>query len=464
MATPVSNDSTPLADGLIATAIPPSNSIDSISPIESSAASGEKTVGSNIDIDMLFGETGIDDEAAGLVVAEGGMVGDDMSLGMGLGMGGIGDNLDVDMGGFTTSMFGVTDDDFDFFDSVPAANQQQQQQQQQNFQAKAEPSAALPHMMAFESMNVDSNPSSLLIQASTDVPLGGALDMSTNHPIGALDTNGMVDEPMQDSMDDLFDEGMFDSFFGGPVSAAPLTDAVSISAPSLAVIKEEPTAQEITTLDSSLTSDLASGNRGSVVLDGPDIAALGNMHMHSLSSPPGMASVASAETHIGTGDSMPAVAACVEFATPTSIKITPAPSVDLQTPTPTMHGALGPKLLKADGDDNDASESHIPVFSTSKTLPVSDNASLPSVGYPDQKTSQPSAPPASDALYAAVVTAESLAKAKPNAIGIGGMARPPKMSMTPRPYGSISTPYDNIGTSSRSWLQDHPTPILTSGE
>ncbi|KAJ2060358.1 hypothetical protein GGI17_003807 [Coemansia sp. S146] len=471
MATPVSNDSTPLADGLIATTIPLSASISSISPIGSSAVSGENIGGANIDIDMLFGETGVDEEAAGLVAgavdlgAEGVMVGDDMGLGMGLEMGGIGDNLDVDMGGFTTSMFGVTDDDFDFFDSVPAANQQQQQQQQ-NFRAKAEPSVALPHVMNFDSMIVDSNPSSSTIQAPTDVPLSGALDMSTNNPISALDASGMADQPMQDNMDDLFDEGMFDSFFGGPVSGAPLGDAVSISTPSLAVVKEEPAARENNSLDDSLTSvlNMTSENRGSGALDGPGgIAALGNMHIHSLSSPPGMASVASAETHIGTGDSMPAIAACVDFATPTSTKITPAPSADLQTPTPTMHSALGPKLLRAD-DDNDISEPHIPMIAASRTMPGSDNAGLQSVGHPDQKTSQASAQLASNMLYAAAVTAESLAKAKSNAVGSGGANRPVRMNMTPRLYSSISTPYDNIGTSSRSWLQDHPTPVQTSGE
>ncbi|KAJ2865302.1 hypothetical protein GGH94_002317 [Coemansia aciculifera] len=471
MATPVSNDSTPLADGLIATTIPLSASISSIGPIGSSAVSGENIGGANTDIDMLFGETGVDEEAAGLVAgavdlgAEGVMVGDDMGLGMGLGMGGIGDNLDVDMGGFTTSMFGVTDDDFDFFDSVPAANQQQQQQQQ-NFRTKAEPSVALPHMMNFDSMIVDSNPSSSAIQASTDVPLSGALDMSANRPISALDASGMADQPMQDNMDDLFDEGMFDSFFGGPVSGAPLGDAVSISTPSLAVVKEEPAARENSSLDDSLTSvlNMTSENRGSGALDGPGgIAALGNMHIHSLSSPPGMASVASAETHIGTGDSMPAIAACVDFATPTSTKITPAPSADLQTPTPTMHSALGPKLLRAD-DDNDISDPHIPMLAAAKTVPGSDNAGLQSVGHPDRKTSQASAQLASNMLYTAAVTAESLVKAKSNAVGSGGANRPARMNMTPRLYSSISTPYDNIGTSSRSWLQDHPTPVQTSGE
>ncbi|KAJ2036161.1 hypothetical protein H4S03_003829 [Coemansia sp. S3946] len=466
VSTPVSNDSTPLADGLIATAVPLSASIGGIGPIGSSAVSGENTGGANIDIDMLFGETGIDEETAGIVTgavdlgAEGGMVGDDMGLGMGLGMGGIGDNLDVDMGGFTTSMFGVTDDDFDFFDSVPAANQQQQLQQQ-NFRAKAEPAVALSHMMHFDSMNVDSNPSSSAIQPSTDVPLSGAMDMSTNPPISAVDASGMAEQPMQDNMDDLFDEGMFDSFFGGPVSAAPLGDAVSISTPSLAVVKEEPVAQVNGSLDVSLTRvlDMSSENRGSGVADGPGgIAALGNMHIHSLSSPPGMASVASAETHIGTGDSMPAIAACVDFATPTSIKVTPAPSADLQTPTPTptMHSALGPKLLRADDNSNNTSDPRIPMLAAAKNMPESDNAS--------QKTSQPSAQLASNMLYAAAVTAESLAKAKSNAVGAGGSNRPVKTNMTPRLYCSISTPYDNIGMSSQSWLQDLPTPVQTSGE
>ncbi|KAJ2698077.1 hypothetical protein H4218_003525 [Coemansia sp. IMI 209128] len=462
MALPVSSDSTPLADGLIATAIPLSEPVNDMGLMEPSAAPGENAGGADIDIGMLFGESGIDEEAAGLVVgAEGEMVGDDMSLGMGLGMGGIGDNLDVDMGGFTTSMFGVTDDDFDFFDSVPSANQQQQQQQQQqqNFRAKAELPEALPHMMAFDSMNVDSDSSSLAIQASTDVPMSGVMDMGNNRSVGALDANGMADEPMQDSMDELFDDGMFDSFFGGPVSVAPMCDTVSISAPPLPAIKEEPAARENISRDGSLMSDLnsASASQGSRGLDGPGVAALGNMHIHSLSSPPGMASVASAETHIGTGDSMPAAAACVDFATPTSIKITPAPSADFQTPTPTMYGAMGSKLLKIGEEDNDAS-----MLAATTTQPES--AGAQSTGPQGRATSSTGAQLASNMPYAAVVAPESLAKAKSNALSAGVVARPAKTNLTPQTYCSISTPYDNIGTSSRSWLQDHPTPVQSSGE
>ncbi|KAJ2332700.1 hypothetical protein GGI00_002673, partial [Coemansia sp. RSA 2681] len=158
--------------------------VNSIGPLSSSSALGGGNNAENpvTDIDMLFGEAGIDEEAANLAVgavdmsAEGGMVvgapadmsegfgqigGDDMGLGMGLGMG---DNLDVDMGGFTTSLFGVTDDDFDFFDSVPAAAAaaaaasaataaSNQQQQQQLGPSKAEFSMILPHTMPFNAMN-----------------------------------------------------------------------------------------------------------------------------------------------------------------------------------------------------------------------------------------------------------------------------------------------------------------------
>ncbi|KAJ2489300.1 hypothetical protein IWW37_004087 [Coemansia sp. RSA 2050] len=463
MALPVSSDSTPLADGLIATAIPLSEPVDNIKPMDSSAVSGENTGGAGIDMGMLFGDAGIDEEAAGLAVgAEGGMVGDDMSLNMGLGMGGIDDNLDVDMGGFTTSMFGVTDDDFDFFDSVPSANQQQQQQQH-NFRAKAELPEALPHMIALDSMNVDSDSSSMAFQASTDIPLSGAIDMGANHPVGALDANGMADEPVQDNMDDLFDDGMFDSFFGGPVSAAPLGDTVSTTAPPLPVTKEELAAQENISQDGSLMSNLnsASASQGSRALDGPGVAALSNMHVHSLSSPPGMASVASAETHIGTGDSMPAVAACMDFATPTSIRITPAPSADLQTPTPTMYGAMGSKLLKIGEEDNDAPDPHIPMLATASTLPES--ADVQSSGHQEQDASLSGAQLANNMPYAAVASTESLVKVKPNALSAGVAARPVKTSLTPQTYCSISTPYDDIGTSSQSWLQDHPTPVQTSG-
>ncbi|KAJ1666109.1 hypothetical protein GGF38_002916, partial [Coemansia sp. RSA 25] len=164
--------------------------VNSIGPLSSSSAlGGGNNAGDNpaADIDMLFGEAGIGEEAANLAVgavdmsAEGGMVvgapadmsegfgqigGDDMGLGMGLGMG---DNLDVDMGGFTTSLFGVTDDDFDFFDSVPAAGAaaaaaaaataaSNQQQLQQLGPPKAEFSMTLPHTMPFNAMNVDMNP------------------------------------------------------------------------------------------------------------------------------------------------------------------------------------------------------------------------------------------------------------------------------------------------------------------
>ncbi|KAJ2909376.1 hypothetical protein GGI21_001945, partial [Coemansia aciculifera] len=429
---------------------PTGATINKTEPLSSSIALGDNASGPVGAINMLFGEAGVGEEAASLVVgaedmsAEGGMVGapadlsesfgqigDDMELGMGLGMG---DNLDVDMGGFTNSLFGVTDDDFDFFDSVPAANQQQQQQQQL-VQPKTEPAMPLPS-------------SSLTIHSSADnnTLLAGADALSINHSIDALDASGLDDPPAQDDMEDLFDEGMFDSFFGGPVSAASLgNESTSINAPPLSVIKEESVARSSTTLD-CLNMEADSGS--SRVLEEPRIATLGLLH--SLSSPPGMTSVASAETHIGTGDSMPAVAVSVDFATPSSIKITPAPSADLQTPTPTINSLNGSKLPKTINDDSEAMDAHL--TTPARVQGLSNDASMYSATH------------VLPYVAAVATTAETLAKAKPGMGVVGGMARPVKANMTPQPYCSINTPYDNIGTSSRSWLQDHPTPIQTSGE
>ncbi|KAJ2446176.1 hypothetical protein GGF42_005771, partial [Coemansia sp. RSA 2424] len=486
------------AAGDLASSFAHDSLVNSIGPLSSSSAlGGGNNAGDNpaADIDMLFGEAGIGEEAANLAVgavdmsAEGGMVvgapadmsegfgqigSDDMGLGMGLGMG---DNLDVDMGGFTTSLFGVTDDDFDFFDSVPAAAAaaaaaataaSNQQQQQQLGPPKAEFSMTLPHTMPFNAMNVDLNPSSSLgpQPSSADAALMGMENMSANHHSigGALDANGLSDPPAQDNMEDLFDEGMFDSFFGGPVSAVPLGDGSGgINVPSISTIKEEELAatRSSITLDSSAANDLGMKPDGSGGAGGAlEVAALGSMH--SLSSPPGMTSVASAETHIGTCDSMAAIAVSVDFATTpasSSMKITPAPSADLQTPTPTMHSSatIGSKLLRPDDDDdNDAAAD--PPAGVHQGLALSDNASMYSAMH----------------IQHAVTTEEEslLAKAKPGAVSaavVGGMVvRPPpppfaKASMTPRPYCSISTPYDNIGTSTLSWLQDHPKPAHTSG-
>ncbi|KAJ2476623.1 hypothetical protein IWW47_006307, partial [Coemansia sp. RSA 2052] len=339
----------------------------------------------------------------------------------------MGDNLDVDMGGFTTSLFGVTDDDFDFFDSVPAAGAaaaaaaaataaSNQQQLQQLGPPKAEFSMTLPHTMPFNAMNVDMNPSSSLGPQlpSADAALMGMENMSANHHSigGALDANSLSDPPAQDNMEDLFDEGMFDSFFGGPVSAVPLGDGSGgINVPSISTIKEEGLAatRGSITLDSSVANDLGmkpndGGNGGGAGGALEEVAALGSMH--SLSSPPGMTSVASAETHIGTCDSMAAIAVSVDFATTpasSSMKITPAPSADLQTPTPTMHSstAIGSKMLRPDDiDDNDVAAD--PPAGVHHGLALSDNASMYSAMHTQH----------------AVATEEEslLAKAKPGAV------------------------------------------------
>ncbi|KAJ2433199.1 hypothetical protein GGF42_009442, partial [Coemansia sp. RSA 2424] len=129
-----------------------------------------------------------------------------------------------------------------------------------------------------------------------------------------------------------------------------------------------------------------------------------------------------------------------------------------------MHSsaAIGSKMLRPNDDDDDNDAAADPPAGVHHGLALSDNASMYSVMHTQH----------------AVTTEEEslLAKAKPGAVSaavVGGMVvRPPppppapplaKVSMTPRPYCSISTPYDNIGTSTLSWLQDYPKPAQTNG-
>ncbi|KAJ1959693.1 hypothetical protein GGI12_004203, partial [Dipsacomyces acuminosporus] len=420
---------------------------------------------STADIDSLFGDTTMGDGAAALVdgvgvgasigvegdagagadtaAAQGGMdlvfgqMGDDMGIGIGMGMGMDMDmdmDMDLDMGDMSGGMFGVTDDDFSFFDSVssqpanietaPASAQQSKQQQQ--------PVPADPLNMDAVAIATKAATMSSAADLNTSMQSHLGTSSAENIAADAVDTKVPLDQPAVDSTDDFFDDGMFDSFFGGPPSATSAPSGGGIDS-SLAV-KIEPQT-EITSMPTSdalpvaPAADLGIAN-GGMVETKPDAALL--------SSPQALASVSSAETHIGAvPNSTSTVVSGVDLNTPTSIKVTPLPSGDLQSPAHTPHTAIASKNTES----IDGHQQHRMLAET------------PEVAVTARP--QPSVH---------VVAGNSTLVVRPVPKPTNLLPVVSKASMTPQPYSFVNTPYDDIETSARSWLQDRPSPAKISGD
>ncbi|KAJ2120455.1 hypothetical protein IW147_005068 [Coemansia sp. RSA 720] len=334
-------------------------------------------------IDGLFGDVqtdGPETDAQGDMELGFGEMGDDMGLGMDMGMS---DSLGAGMGDFGGSMFGVTDDDFNFFDSVPA----------QHVKIEAPASVSQPGMDA-DAMDIDMKH-----------------DVMFSDAAGSQSADALVSADANQSMDDLFDDdNMFDSFFGGPATSAdtgvPLASA-DAGAPFL-----EP----------SNSHSMSEAPIASLVAhtEAPTI-------MQTLSSPPGIASVLSAtETHVGSSVEPPPSTMDVDLATPASIKMTPAPSTDILTPTSSAHTTSLPKVSLV--EDHSVDTSIAPRSLPSDVLDIP----TPSLAAPTSR--------------------------KPSTTAV----KFKNPELTPKPYSSISTPFDDIGSNSRSWLRDRPTPARTS--
>ncbi|KAJ2622839.1 hypothetical protein GGI26_002946 [Coemansia sp. RSA 1358] len=419
------------------------------------------TSASSGDIGSLFGDAGIGESASGIVDGVGNMD-DDMGLGMGLGMG-------MDMGDFASSMFGITDDDFNFFDSVPS------------HQPKAEDPMAVfsqPDLEAASSVDVEPKSHGVFhMEIDTD-----ELDKPPINAHASAEINTAIPEqPMQD-MDDLFDDGVFDSFFGGQTSAPSSSGIANLMSSAIAPIKqeEEPGSSENaygaldagnadikpqvkSEVDNQLMDSSAIGMAD--VVSSLSVDSKATLSALSLSSPPGLTSIiSSVEGQAGMLDSIqkslaPAASATADMATPASIKMTPVPSVDLQTPTPTAQMV---SFLKG----SDTSDEHASLMTTGDspaTLATNRSGSLPTYGdmvppaIPEDSEiayQQPSTSSyAKSALQAQVAAASYESKGKRAGIN-------PKItttSMTPKHYSFVSTPYDDISTSSKSWLRDNLT-------
>ncbi|KAJ2316304.1 hypothetical protein IWW52_003714, partial [Coemansia sp. RSA 2704] len=325
-------------------------------------------------IESLLAPTAEAGDAPGDMSLGFGQMGDDMGLGMGM------ENMGSGIGDFGASMFGVTDDDFNFFDSVPA-----QPQSQPKIEAAVQPP------LSADAMSIDLK----------SEPMFG--DPASSQPVDAL-APGDASQPLPEAMDDMFDDdNMFDSFFGGPATSA---EATSIDAGFL-----EPAVTDAIAAAPVSAAEFA---------DNTTAATL----MQALSSPPpGIAGALSAtETHVGSVE--PSLAMDVDLATPASIKMTPAPSTDILTPTPTNVGAL-------------------PKSGAASEEPVRAHGA----------ESQPA-----PGLMASTVRATAGVSTETPRKPLATASKQRNPTVTPKPYSSISTPFDDIGSSSRSWLRDQPTP------
>ncbi|KAJ2238449.1 hypothetical protein IWW45_000069 [Coemansia sp. RSA 485] len=456
VATP--DDSIPLAQTLL-------NGMAGSTPAADPAAAAAAP-GTSADIDSLFGSAAMGAGVAALdgengAAAEGdmglgfGQLGDDLALGMGLGMGmgmGMGDNLDVGMGDFSTSMFGVTDDDFNFFDSVPPTAQQPKAEAGSTASAAA---ATQPLVANTHSLGLTGDHGHMF-QTSIDLDTAVRPDPQPTNDLGASDAAG---HPMQDNIDDMFDDGMFDSFFGGGSStaAAPVAEIKSETEASAAettslVIKSEPAAGMGHGSSGSISGSAGSGLAiaTSAVFDSATA-----LSASSLSSPPGMpSSLLFAEAQaagIAIDPTMAAVTGA-ELATPASIKMTPAPSIDLQSPAPAIQHMSAPtKVIDATAPATTGS----PSSSSLQTNDTSTRGTVPSTN-PASKTAAEN-PTVSAASGTLTKTSQRNAHpARPKAMA--SVRRIAADTTTPKPYSSVTTPYDDVGVGSRSWLQDSPTP------
>ncbi|KAJ2563007.1 hypothetical protein IW140_006255 [Coemansia sp. RSA 1813] len=487
-----SNEDIPLQE-LVATtsAIPTQGSATQPLTQQTNASAGENAIANdstnaaNGDIGSLFGDTGMGEEGNGGLGDSVANIGEDMGLGMGLGMDmGMGDNL----GDFGSGMFGVTDDDFNFFDSVPAQH------------PKADdPIAMFSHsaMDPASSMDVDAKP-----QTSFDIEMRSEESRtSTKAQTSANGDTGVVEQrqPIQE-MDDMFDDGVFDSFFGGQTTTAAsavanetpaatsLVKQEGIPAASVAVdmyttrstTDAESTGITIKTESDSIAAN-ASGRSDNAV---SSISVKTSLATQSLSSPPGTVTIVSlSDTHPSaaeaasntapsstTATATAATATMAAYmATPASLRMTPAPSIDLQTPTSTMqslHNSKGGDSADEHSSALVATADNSPTTLTSNQpglLPAHGSIAQPSIPedsevvYSTGSTSAPSRPPATAAAQSQVVPGSNSSNSKNK----GRSWKAPFASSTgliPERYRFVSTPYDDINKGGRSWLRDTPTP------
>ncbi|KAI9502477.1 hypothetical protein BX070DRAFT_226231 [Coemansia spiralis] len=305
---------------------------------DDAVGTGNATLNNN-DTSATSGDIG--SFASGIVDGVGNMD-DDMGLGMGLGMG-------MDMGDFASSMFGITDDDFNFFDTE-------------------DPMAVFsqPDLEAASSVDVE--------------PKSHGLDKPPINAHASAEINTAIPEqPMQD-MDDLFDDGT-----SAPSSSAPIKQEEEPGSSENAYDIKPQVKSEV---DNQLMDSSAIGMAD--VVSSLSVDSKATLSALSLSSPPGL-----------TRQAAPAASATTDMATP---------AVDLQTPTPTaqMHASL----MTTDMDSE--------------------------IAYQQPSTS-------------------SYAKSALQAQRAGINPKITTTSMTPKHYSFVSTPYDDISTSSKSWLRDNLT-------
>ncbi|KAJ2692112.1 hypothetical protein GGH99_001944, partial [Coemansia sp. RSA 1285] len=434
------------------------------------ATSNDAANASGGDIGSLFGDTGMAEDGSGGLDGNVVNIGDDMGLGMGLGMDmGIGDNL----GDFASSMFGVTDDDFNFFDTVPP--------QQPKPENPAMDMFSQPEMDTANSMDVDINPQGAFdMEMRSEEPkaLTKTLEPTDSEQTGAVEQH----QPMQD-MDDLFDDGMFDSFFGGQTTSASAIKEAPIAS---TMVKQEDNTATATSTNIYATQDISNSGSGAAALNMDVKTSLAGQ---SLSSPPGVTTTVSLTSTHSTSpvDSMPkppllaatstmattASATAADMATPASLKMTPAPSiVDFQTPTPTMQS-----LNNSKGGDS-ADEHSLGQLATADNSPATLTSNNPGSLPAHSTIAQSVIPEESEAVYSTgstlnVPTSLSVipARATQSQIvpggskSIGGAVKASFASskaLIPDHYGFISTPYDDVIKSGRSWLHDTPTPASVS--
>ncbi|KAJ1955762.1 hypothetical protein EC988_001706, partial [Linderina pennispora] len=365
-----------------------------------------------------------------------GSLGDDMGLdldmGMGMsgmgeigGMGGMGIDMDMGMDSMSNGMFGVTDDDFSFFDTVPA-------NQPSGIAASSPPAPQLPAQPVAGAVKTEFAPTSSY-QSGIDLGVlstsasSSGIDGGSSLVSDSLAGRDLVDTAMGDSIDDLFggdddDDGMFDSFFGSSSTATAAATAVTATTEVPPVTTSEATVKleadttalvsQPTDMPDPLTISLVSPHEG-LIAD--------NIPMTGASS--------------GTApESTTTAVSAADLASPGSYKLTPAPSADMQTPAQTPYVPFPSKSAES------ADEAVLSRVSNSAVVQ----------GYSAmQATTGIQAPNLQAALPSSTQAAAPLVQ---------------KQGTTPLPYSSIATPYDDIGRHAQSWLQDRPTPARLAGD
>ncbi|ORX70922.1 hypothetical protein DL89DRAFT_257092 [Linderina pennispora] len=365
-----------------------------------------------------------------------GSLGDDMGLdldmGMGMsgmgeigGMGGMGIDMDMGMDSMSNGMFGVTDDDFSFFDTVPA-------NQPSGIAASSPPAPQLPAQPAAGAVKTEFAPtnsyqSGIDLGALSTSASSSGIDGGSSLVSDSLAGRDLVDTAMGDSIDDLFggdddDDGMFDSFFGSSSTATAAATAVTATTEVPPVTASEATVK----LEADTTALVSQPT------DTPDPLTISLVSPHE-----GLLADNISMTGASSGtapESTTTAVSAADLASPGSYKLTPAPSADMQTPAQTPHVPFPSKSAES------ADETVLSRVSNSAVVQ----------GYSTmQATAGIQAPSLQAALPSSTQAAAPLVQ---------------KQGTTPLPYSSIATPYDDIGRHAQSWLQDRPTPARLAGD